>query len=165
MSVVCFFPISDGLGVILDLERVEEIERTLRGKNLQVDYGFDFEKKTSYVKVGDFTIDLPHFLMEGIYHYPRLYVYVKRNEIFATYAGKIDLDPIKIIQLDSIGRTSSEFFNFFGPIINSYYAQHTQVIQQNAQKEVEKGEGEYQGKQELSQSDQKDQQEGEVVKF
>jgi len=133
MGVVCFFPIGEGLGVILEEERINELERFFMSRNSTVNYGFDFEEKAPYVQLGHVKIPIPSLLMEGIYRFPWLYVYVLINEKVASYVGKINLDPVKLIQIDSIGRTSSEFLSVFGPAINFYQTQFIQDTLQNDQ--------------------------------
>lgn len=133
MGVVCFFPMGKGLGVVLDEERVNELERFFMSRNPAVNYGFDFEEKAPYIQLGHVKIPIPSLLMEGIYRFPLLYVYVLIDEKVASYVGKIDLDPVKLIQIDSVGRTSSEFLNIFGPAINFYQAQFLQDTLQNNQ--------------------------------
>ncbi|MEM4620483.1 MAG: hypothetical protein QW607_09755 [Desulfurococcaceae archaeon] len=120
-EVVCFFPGKGGVGVILALEEGElgKLERRFKSKNLTVEYGFDFESQTPFIKLEDILIHLPSVILESFYYNPKLYIYSLVEDKVSIYVGTVEIDPIKIIRLDSVGKVSSELFNTFVPVTSA----------------------------------------------
>lgn len=119
-EIVCFFPGKEGIGVILALDKkeLEKLEKRLKSKTLNVEYGFDFGLQVPFIKIDDVLIYLPALILEGLYYNPRLYVYSIVTDKISMYIGTVELDPIRIIRLDSVGKASSEFFNVLVPLIS-----------------------------------------------
>lgn len=129
MKSICFFPLSEGYGILIEIEdneSVTAIKKDLNSKKEQISYGFDFSLELPYLEFGNLIIHLPVLVLEKLLDFPYLHLYIKRREEnIAEYLGVFILDVKKLIQLDAVCRVSVLFLQ------NLPYSQEQKYVVDN----------------------------------